>query len=167
MSKSGLNAAGRTSRREWLMAAASLFAVVAVPSIGSAARRAPKLAVKLAVKRNPGCGCCVGWADHMRAAGFEIELTDHPNLNEFKAGLGVPSELYGCHTGEGEGYVFEGHIPAPVIQRFLREKPAAKGIAVAGMPAGSPGMESSSPEAYDVVAWDGKKTWVFEKIAAG
>ena len=167
MSKSGLSIPGRTSRREWLLAAASLFAVVAVPSIGSASRRTPKLAVKLAMKRNPGCGCCVGWADHMRAAGFEIEMVDHPKLNEFKAGLGVPTELYGCHTSEGEGYVFEGHIPAPVIQRFLRERPAAKGIAVAGMPAGSPGMESSNPEAYDVVAWDGNKTWVFEKIAAG
>lgn len=162
MSHDSTGRPARPSRREWLTAT-GMFAALALPSTARALTRAPKLVTK----RNPGCSCCEGWATHMRAAGFEIDMSDHPKLNEYKDSLGVPGDLRGCHTSVGEGYIFEGHIPAPVVQRFLKEKPSAKGIAVAGMPAGSPGMESPDPVAYDVVAFDGTKTWVYEKIAAG
>jgi hypothetical protein len=100
----------------------------------------------------------------MRAAGFDVAIQDDPQLAEYKASLGIPSDLQSCHTGRGDGYTFEGHIPAKTIQRFLRERPLAKGLAVAGMPAGSPGMESANPVAYDVMAFDATKSWLWEKV---
>ena len=146
-------------RRTWVLVGLSA-AVLGPRRLLASVARAPRIEVR----RNPGCGCCEGWADHMRKAGFEIDLKDDPELAAYRTSLGIPAELVGCHTGVGEGYIFEGHIPASVALRFLKERPAAKGLAVAGMPAGSPGMESSTPVAYDVMAWDGTKVWVYEKI---
>ena len=151
----------RLSRRNWVLTSAVFFFGLSPRALLATPERAGP---RIAVRRNPGCGCCEGWAEHMRKAGYEVDLTDDPNLAAYRTSLGVPAELAGCHTGIAEGYVLEGHIPAPTINRFLREKPAAKGLAVAGMPAGSPGMESSNPVAYDVMAFDGQKIWLYEKI---
>ena len=157
--RTGEKSASVMDRRSWVLL--GLSAVILGPrQLIAVAARAPRIDVR----RNPGCGCCEGWADHMRKAGFEIDLKDDPDLAAYRTSLGIPAELAGCHTGVGEGYIFEGHIPATVVQRFLNERPKTKGLAVAGMPAGSPGMESPTPVAYDVMTWDGTRSWVYEKI---
>ena len=96
---------------------------------------------KITVTKDPNCGCCNGWVEHLRSAGFAAETVDSSALNQIKAKLGVPRELASCHTAEVDGYVIEGHVPAPAIRRLLAERPQAKGLAVPDMPVGSPGME--------------------------
>lgn len=117
------------------------------------------------VYKTPSCGCCSGWVDHLREQGFVVEVQDLANLNAVKASLGVDSDLMSCHTATVDGYVVEGHVPAGSLRRLLDERPAVAGIAVPGMPIGSPGMEGPNPESYDVVAFDrsGGRT-VFEHI---
>ena len=93
---------------------------------------------------------------HLQAKGFNVKtnsVTDN-QLNEIKAKYGVPRSLQSCHTALVEGYVIEGHVPADLIYRLLKEKPAVIGLAVPGMPEGSPGMEGANPEPYDVLAFD-------------
>jgi hypothetical protein len=108
---------------------------------------------RVAVTKDPNCGCCGGWVDHMRGAGFTVEVIEAANLNPLKSRLGVPNALWSCHTAEVGPYVLEGHVPAHAVRRLLTEKPAARGLAVPGMPVGSPGMEieGSPNEPYDVV----------------
>jgi len=96
---------------------------------------------KIVVHKDPNCGCCSGWAEHLRQAGFQVEIVNTDAINRVKARLGVPDALASCHTAELNGYVIEGHVPAASIQRLLAERPDAKGLAVPGMPVGSPGME--------------------------
>jgi len=95
---------------------------------------------KIVVTKDPNCGCCGGWVDHMKAAGFPVEVVTTPQVNRVKARLGVPDALASCHTAEVGGYVVEGHVPADAVKRLLADKPQAKGLAVPGMPVGSPGM---------------------------
>lgn len=118
------------------------------------------------VYKSPTCGCCGKWVIHMREAGFDVKTTDVDDMSKVKASYGVSPELGSCHTALVGGYVVEGHVPADSVKRLLREKPKVAGIAVPGMPVGSPGMEvpSGQKDAYDVVAFqrDGK-TSVFEK----
>jgi hypothetical protein len=108
---------------------------------------------KVVVTKDPNCGCCGGWVDHMKAAGFPVEVVTTPQVNRVKARLGVPDDLASCHTAEVGGYVIEGHVPADAVKRLLAEKPQAKGLAVPGMPVGSPGMEVEgvAPDTYEVV----------------
>jgi hypothetical protein len=108
---------------------------------------------KVSVAKDPSCGCCSGWVDHMRAAGFPVEVVETAEINRVKARLGVPQDLASCHTAEVGGYVVEGHVPAAAVKRLVAEKPQARGLAVPGMPVGSPGMEveGAAPETYDVV----------------
>jgi len=108
---------------------------------------------RMVVTKDPSCGCCRGWTEHVRAAGFPIEIVESASVGRLKARLGVPQDLAGCHTAEVGGYVVEGHVPAAAIRRLLEERPAATGLAVPGMPVGSPGMEveGSPPEIYEVV----------------
>jgi hypothetical protein len=108
---------------------------------------------KVLVTKDPNCGCCGAWVDHMKAAGFPVEVVTTPQVNRVKARLGVPDDLASCHTAEAGGYVIEGHVPADAIKRLLAEKPQAKGLAVPGMPVGSPGMEvpGADPDTYEVV----------------
>jgi hypothetical protein len=110
--------------------------------------------------RNPGCGCCEKWTEHMKSAGFDISMQDDADLAARKAKLGVPDQLAGCHTTLIGAYVIEGHVPPDDIIRFLAEKPEALGLAVAGMPVGSPGMEmGETTEPYDVVIFKADGTW--------
>ncbi len=107
----------------------------------------------IVVTKDPNCGCCTGWVDHVRAAGFVVDVVETPEVNRLKARLGVPQALASCHTAEIGGYVIEGHVPAGAIKRLLADRPQAKGLAVPGMPAGSPGMEveGMEPDTYEVV----------------
>ena len=117
-------------------------------------------APRLHVARSPSCGCCGAWVEHMRAAGFEprVEMTADDRLAALKARLGLPGALWSCHTAQVEGYVVEGHVPAADALRLLAERPVALGLAVPGMPVGSPGMEMGARvEPFDtlLVARDG------------
>ncbi len=116
------------------------------------------------VYKSPTCGCCGGWADHMRDEGFRVERVDIDNLAKIKAENGVPRTLQSCHTALVDGYVIEGHVPAQDVRRLLSERPQVTGIGVPGMPAGSPGMEGPRSQPYDVLTFDAKGTMsVFAK----
>jgi hypothetical protein len=133
----------------------SLVAALAV-SPALVARGAPAASLpRLTVTKDPTCGCCAGWTEHVRAAGFPVEVIETGDLNRVKARLGVPSALAACHTAEVDGYVVEGHVPANIIKRLLAERPDIRGLAVPGMPVGSPGMEvdGSPPEVFEVIAF--------------
>jgi hypothetical protein len=114
---------------------------------------------RVVVHKNETCGCCNLWVKHLEAAGFTVETNNVSNMGPIKERVGVPYGMGSCHTAEVEGYFVEGHVPAADIKKLLKEKPAAKGLTVPGMPSGSPGMEvpSGKVDAYDVllVAKDG------------
>lgn len=104
---------------------------------------------------------------HLQAAGFSVESQVVKDLEKVPARQRVPKSLRSCHTAVVGGYLVEGHIPAAVIRRLLRERPTIVGIAVPGMPAGSPGMESPTPEAYDIIAFRSSgQTYVFARVRA-
>lgn len=103
------------------------------------------------VHKAPDCGCCAGWARHLRSAGFEVTVEETSDLQPVRTRLGVPPDLAACHTAEVGGYVIEGHVPAAALRQLLANRPVAIGLAVPGMPADSPGMESGTPRKYDVV----------------
>jgi len=140
------------SRRNLLAGAGSVLLAAGLAGCADAAARP----VPLAVRRNPGCGCCEVWTEQMRASGrFIVTTEDDPDLGAFKSAHGVPSDLASCHTAIVGDYVVEGHVPLADVVRLLDERPAIAGIAVGGMPMGSPGMEQpgGGNEAYDVVAF--------------
>ena len=110
------------------------------------------------------CGCCEGWAAHMRSAGFAVRITELEDLGPVKSRFGVSDDLAACHTAVIDGYVVEGHVPAREVLRLLRERPAATGLAVPGMPIGSPGMEmSGESEPYEVILFAPSGRSVFER----
>lgn len=109
-------------------------------------------AASMTVIKSPTCGCCVKWIEHVRAHGFDVKSVDVADIMVAKKKAGVPDKLASCHTAIVGGYVVEGHVPAADIKRLLAQKPKAKGIAVAGMPMGSPGMEHGNHrEPYNVI----------------
>ena len=108
------------------------------------------------------CGCCGNWVEHLKQNSFAVTVHEVPSIDEYKAQHGVPKELESCHTAIVDGYTIEGHVPAADILRLLKERPDAKGLAVPGMPLGSPGMEASRKDAYDVILFtESGKTSVF------
>ena len=130
---------------------------------------APSLTLaKITVHKTPWCGCCTGWSAHLREAGYEVTEIKHEDLAPIKARLGVPEALEGCHTAEVEGYAIEGHVPAADITRLLALRPKALGLAVPGMPMGSPGMGSGDErDAYDVMLFDAETNSVFAHYPEG
>ncbi|MDC5807477.1 DUF411 domain-containing protein [Vibrio europaeus] len=116
------------------------------------------LAADVINHKSPYCGCCTEWTKHMQDAGFNVNEKLHENMNPIKQKLGITPELASCHTAEINGYVFEGHIPAEDIKAFLENPPRnAKGLAVPGMPMGSPGMEyGNEKDEYSVYAFNEK-----------
>jgi hypothetical protein len=132
-----------------------LAALVAAPVVSTERALGAAPFPKLTVTKDPTCGCCKGWTEHVQAAGFPVDVVETQELNRVKTRLGVPANLAACHTAEIDGYVIEGHVPAPAIARLLAERPPVKGPAVPGMPVGSPGMEvEGSPlDTFEVIAF--------------
>jgi hypothetical protein len=108
----------------------------------------------LLVYKDPGCGCCEQWVTYMRTAGFEVSVRNTSDMDPIKRRYHVGPDLASCHTALVEGYVIEGHVPADLVQRLIREKPKVVGLTVPGMVTGSPGMEGPNPQAYQVLSFD-------------
>jgi hypothetical protein len=130
----------------------------ALPAAATRAAEQPSITVH----KDPNCGCCSGWVEHLRETGFTVQAIDTAELDAVKTRLGVPRDLAACHTAQVAGYVVEGHVPAAALKRLLAEKPSAAGLAVPGMPVGSPGMEGGAPEPYDVILFGpaGRRTYM-------
>jgi hypothetical protein len=147
---------------------AALGLALAVPAGVAAQRAASKPAAAapqaITIYKTATCGCCTKWVDHLKAAGFNPTVHVVENMSQSPITARVPDSLRSCHTATLEGYLVEGHVPADVIKQLLRDRPRVEGLAVPGMPAGSPGMDSPAPEHYDVMAFDAAgKTTVFAK----
>ena len=114
----------------------------------------PALADPPAVQvfKSPTCACCAKWVEHLRAHGFAVQVTDVPDVGRVKREHGVPERLASCHTALVGGYFVEGHVPAEDVKRLLEKRPRIAGLALPGMPIGSPGMEGPNPEPFDVLA---------------
>ena len=119
-----------------------------------AAVRLNAAGAQVQVYKTPTCGCCGKWVQHLRDNGFQVSVQDVADTTEYRRKYGVPDALLSCHTAVVDGYAIEGHVPASDIQRLLRERPKGKGLAVPGMPVGSPGMESARSEPYSVMIFD-------------
>jgi len=134
------------------------FFVQTVVSFASASLLAPVVMAQtrpqVEVWKDPNCGCCKDWVTHMEANGFDVKVHDSGNTAARKR-LGVPDKLGSCHTALVGGYAIEGHVPAREVHRLLKERPAAIGLSVPGMPVGSPGMDGAEygtrTDPYDVV----------------
>lgn len=131
---------------------ATLGAVLALWPAGLVAAQESQITVF----KSPYCGCCGKWVDYMRAAGFQVAVRDMEDLASVKRMAGVPAQLESCHTASVNGYIIEGHVPAEAVHRMLSGETGYRGIAVPGMPIGSPGMEGGTPEPYAVYGFDGK-----------
>ena len=121
---------------------------------------------QMTVYKSATCGCCSKWVEHMQANGFEVKAINVDDIDKVKRERGVPADAASCHTGIVNGYVVEGHVPADAVQKMLKEKPSIAGIAVPGMPMGSPGMEvpGGQKEAFNIVSFDKSgKTAIYEK----
>jgi hypothetical protein len=138
-----INLGPRLTRRS------ALLASVVLPLLAGKLFAADQAVIT--VHKDPTCGCCAGWVRHLQRAGFTTDVVETRDLDPVKRRLGVPDDLAACHTAEVSGYVVEGHVPASAVKRLLAERPSATGLAVPGMPVGSPGMEGGEPEVYEVV----------------
>lgn len=162
----------RLNRLTWValavagLGACTQAATPAQPTIAPAAQVAPGTAdatpaalPRMTVHKTPTCGCCSAWIDHVRDAGFAVDVHDMDDLGLVKERLGVPYGKGSCHTAKVGGYVIEGHVPAADIKRLLEEKPDARGVVLPGMPLGSPGMEvpdgRQPPYTVELVHHDG------------
>jgi hypothetical protein len=120
-------------------------------------------AATIEVVKSPYCGCCTHWVEYLRAEGFEVRVVEAEDVTPTARRLGVPDDLRSCHTASVNGYAIEGHVPAADIRRLIEERPQAAGIAVPGMPIGSPGMEQGNrrqPYATILFRPDGRRsTW--------
>jgi hypothetical protein len=136
-----------------------------LPGVAALAETWPEIIVH----KDPNCGCCGAWIEHLRRAGFSATGRDVADLYAIKERLGVPSELASCHTAEVGGYIVEGHVPADAVARLLAERPAATGLAVPGMPLGSPGMEVAgmAPNSYEVILFGPAGRRVYARYLGG
>ncbi|MGZ3330427.1 MAG: DUF411 domain-containing protein [Gemmatimonadaceae bacterium] len=146
------------------MALTVAFASLAltIAAVRTSPSDAPAKKPVITVYKDPSCGCCKNWIAHLVKHGYRVDAKDTPNMTEIKRTLGVPTGLTACHTAIVNGYLIEGHVPAADIDRLLAQKPKVAGLAVPGMPAGSPGMEGASAQRYQVLTFDKSgKTTVF------
>lgn len=128
------------------------FLVLALSSVlGAGLSTAVAAGEMVDVYKSPNCGCCGKWVDHLKAAGFEVRTHEVNDVPGTRKRLGMPDRLGSCHTAKVAGYVVEGHVPAADIERLIKEKPKALGLAVPSMPPGSPGMESPRPVPYETL----------------
>ena len=141
-----------TIRKKMSLALAPLALLACVQSAAAAT---------IEVVKSPYCACCTHWVDYLRAEGFEVRVTETEDVTPTARRLGVPDDLRSCHTASVGGYAIEGHVPAADIRRLLDERPQAAGIAVPGMPIGSPGMEQGDvrqPYATILFTREGRQT---------
>ena len=156
-------------QRRLLMTGAAALGLASAGVVRAQAARSAQAAQDIEVWKDPHCGCCQDWISHLEQNGFQAKVFDTGN-NAVRARLGMPQQLGSCHTALVQGYVIEGHVPAQDIQRLLKEKPQALGLAVPGMPIGSPGMDGPAyggrRDRYEVllVLQDGS-TRVFQRHA--
>lgn len=143
MNSLGIDHSLNLTRRD-ILAFAAAFSFLRIDPVGA-------VVPAILVHKDPSCGCCNGWVRHLRQAGFAVTVDERSQLQTVRQRLGVPSDLTACHTAEVNGYVLEGHVPAAAVQRLLKEQPKAAGLAVPGMPMGSPGMEGGRSDKYEVV----------------
>lgn len=121
-------------------------------------------AADMVVYKSPSCGCCAAWIEHIEANGISVEVEERYDMSPIKAAMGVPEQLESCHTAKIGGYTIEGHVPADDIKLLLAERPDAKGLAVPGMPIGSPGMEQGdTKDPYVVVLYGDKGYQAFAR----
>ncbi len=138
-----------------------LFLSVAVAaSVAGVSISGPAYAAAVTVYKSPWCGCCASWAEALVAGGHSVTINDVEDLDQIKKLAGVPEDLQACHTAAVEGYVIEGHVPARELARLLAERPDARGLAVPGMPGGSPGMEGGDSEPFDVLLFNADGTTI-------
>ena len=134
--------------------------------VAGCSREAKAERIPMTVYRDPGCGCCEAWAKQAAQAGFDAKVINDTDMTAVKRKLGVPEELASCHTAMVAGYAVEGHVPFADVQQLLRERPAGvRGLAVPGMPAGSPGMETpdGTKQPYEVIAFGAGRPSVYRK----
>lgn len=140
-------------------------AVLVQPALSAQQQAAAK--IPISVWKTRTCGCCALWVDHMRANGFDVKVQDVDDLGPLKRKLGVTPGLSSCHTAQAGRYVIEGHVPADVVRRLLKERPTTVvGVAVPGMPIGSPGMEvpGGGRQPYAILTFDkAGQTTVYDK----
>ena len=140
----------------------SCLALVLTTGASRPSATAPSKEPTITVYKDANCGCCKSWIEHLVKHGYRVDAKDSPDMTEIKRSLGVPDALTSCHTAVVNGYLIEGHVPAADIARLLKTKPKVAGLAVPGMPMGSPGMEGSRTQKYDVLSFDkAGKTKVF------
>ncbi len=145
-----------------ILAASGLLVVFGVATALAVGQRQQDAAPSITVYKTEACGCCNKWVDHLQEAGFTVVAEDVTDLNAIKQDLGVSPALASCHTAVVDGYLVEGHVPADDIRRLLEERPSAAGLAVPGMPMGSPGMEGDYRDPYDVLLFTaGGETTVY------
>ena len=143
----------------------TLGVTLAIALAGTAVFRAQQARPGITVYKTATCGCCSLWVDHLKAAGFEVKAVDVEDIAAVKTTYGVPAALQSCHTAVVSGYAIEGHVPADAVARLLKERPPVAGLAVPGMPVGSPGMEvGNRRDPYSIMSFDRTgKSAVFER----
>ena len=152
----------KTDLRKTFALGAAMFALTlttgaATPSVDPTPRQ-----TRITVYKDPSCGCCKNWIEHLIKHGYAVDAKDTPAMADVKRTLGVPDALTSCHTAVVNGYLIEGHVPASDIARLLKQKPKVAGLAVPGMVTGSPGMEGPTKQHYKVLSFDNNgKTKVF------
>jgi len=158
MAKQSFNRKDRRFELMTMLAIISTF--IAMSSFSVTAK-----AADITMYKSPWCGCCSGWADYMKKNGHNVVVKKTEQMEMIKKMAGVPEDMQACHTAVVGDYIVEGHVPVQTVERLLKEKPKAFGIAVPGMPAGSPGMDSSDPEPYNVILFKtGGKREVYERF---
>jgi len=123
-------------------------------------------ATEVEMYKSPTCGCCTGWAKHLREAGFTVNEIKRDDMHAIKTKYGIPKKLESCHTALIEGYIIEGHVPAQDVARLLKERPNIAGLTAPGMPMNAPGMQADGlpPKGYDVLAFEKNgKTTLFHR----
>ena len=146
----------------YLVTRRSFVGLMAAGALGASAVVVVADDAKVVVHKDPNCGCCSGCVQHLRDAGFTVQVAETADLKTVRARLGIPAALAACHTAEVDGYTLEGHVPAEAVRRLLSDRPKAKGLAVPGMPIGSPGMEGGQPQPFTVLLFgpDGSKPFM-------
>lgn len=150
------------TRRHALTAGVSLTAATLIFGPGQSIAAAESKPA-MTVYKDASCGCCGGWVEHMIKAGYNATAIDVSDLPAVKARYGVSDQLASCHTAEIGGYIIEGHVPAAAVDRLLSSRPSLRGLAVPGMPFGSPGMEvpGQALARYDVVGFGNGANQIF------